>query len=197
MNKINNCLILVILAFAALSCGRKVECPDFDENVYEWFPYAKNDTIILERETKDTSIALFTESTLIWHTTHYMTNLDCGTCWDEITIGNYDSKISNLYIFVRLDKNQINSEEYYIKGSYFGNTRSNYYKQDNYSFGGTVYPEVKIFENAVSDEFYTQLIIAKYYGIIGLVDKNGIKWIRSRDYVLKIVHMEIRNKACE
>jgi hypothetical protein len=197
MVKIIIYLIVGLLAFEAISCATKVVCPEFDQIVYDWLPYAQNDTIILVKETKDDSILLFTESTIIQHTTHYLSNLDCGNCWDQILIGNYNNKANNLYISVRLEKNKIETEEYFIKGSYFDYSRSDYTLKKNYPFNGAVYSEVKIFENEKSLELFTQLIVSKNYGIIGLADKNGFKWFRRMDYLLKIVKMQFNNKACD
>ncbi len=85
-----------------------------------------------------------------------------------------------------------------IKGFYFTEYNSDYSEQTDYSFEGVKYDVVRIFEKKETNDRFFKLIIAKGFGIVGLVDKNGDIW-KIDSSILKsseINSVEIKNISC-
>ncbi|NJO92263.1 MAG: hypothetical protein HC831_27295, partial [Chloroflexia bacterium] len=101
---------LVFLLFIA-GCEMKVDCPEFDNELLQWFPYEAGSSIVLINSNDNTELELKVDNTLIRHTTHYKTNEDCGTCDDRVEI-NESSDDLNISIF--LNENNIEAEYYLI-----------------------------------------------------------------------------------
>lgn len=172
-------IFLIIIGIILLhSCiGRQIDCPEFNNEILEWIPYEESDSITLFNSSDSSVLTLSINKVFIKHTTHYMTDEDCGTCDDFIEINDYHAQEANIHINIYLNENHIKSEAYTINGSYFNNSYSNKYVKTNYIFNGITYDDVKIFENKLSDDVFTKLIIAKKHGIIGLEDNDGNTWI--------------------
>lgn len=174
-NRVQINLFLTLLLILQ-SCGFQVNCPDFDAETLEWIPYQNNDIIILENSSKESHITLAVNSIYVEHTTHYVTNQKCGTCDDIISINGNETDNNNFLVHIGLNKNRINSQDYLVNGTYFTDYNSEYSEHNNYLFDGDVYEAVRIFEKSVANETYRKLIIAKGYGIVGLVDYEGNAW---------------------
>lgn len=183
-------LTILISGLALLmSCGRQIDCPNFNNEVLDWIPYQNNDTIRLINSSNDSIIILVINEVVIEHTTHYMTNLDCGTCDDQIMINGNETNNNDLQINIGLNENNINAQRYLIKGSYFTEYNSDCSEQADYSFEGVKYNAVRIFEKKETNDRFFKLILAKGLGIVGLVDKNGDVW--------KIISNDLKNSMSE
>lgn len=181
------------------SCGRKINCPDFDNKILEWIPYHNNDTIRLINSSNDSIIKLAINKVIIEHTTHYITNLKCGTCDDHIMINGNETNKPDLKIDIYLNENNIQMQSFLIKGVHFTESDSDYSEQSDYSFEGVNYNAVRIFEKKDNSYGFFKLILAKGYGIVGLVDKNGDVWKIATNSLKnnRGESVEIKNIACE
>jgi len=179
--------------------GKQIDCPSFNEEVLEWIPYAENDSILLFNSTDSAFLTLTINEIFVEHTTHYMTNEDCGTCDDFIEINDYHEQENNIHINIHLYENHIESEGYTIFDSKFSDYYSNKYNESDYLINGITYDNVKIFENDVSNDLFSKLVLAKGFGIISLTDKEGNIWILNQS-VLKSGEtektVEINNISC-
>ena len=179
-------------------CGRKVNCPDFNQDVLQWIPYENNDTIRLQNLANDSLLMLPVRHIFVSHTTHYMTNLKCGECYDHISV-NAESSNNDFYADFYLDKNQISAQNFLIKGSGFDDNSNHYSEQSYYTFEGNEYDNVRIFTNDNATALFSKLIIAKGYGIIGLIDREGNTW-KLQNPVLKNtgkIEVEVINTSCD
>ena len=120
------------------------------------------------------------------HTTHYNTGYDCGHCDDDIQIGGR----TGFSVSVSLEKNKIKSEYYSINNESF---YENAVILENYTFNDKQYERVKIFEKAESN---SKLIIARNFGIVGFIDKDGNEWSLLEDNAMQ-AKPKITNTACE
>jgi hypothetical protein len=181
-----------------ISCGRKIDCPDFNDEILKWVPYQNNDTIRLMNSSNDSIMKLVINEVIVEHTTHYMTNVKCGTCDDRIMINVNETDSVDLQIHIGLTYKHIYNQSFLIKGFYFTEYNSDYSEQSDYSFEGVNYDVVRIFEKKETDDRFFKLIIAKGFGIIGLVEKNGDVW-EIKSTILKSKKsesVEIRNISC-
>jgi hypothetical protein len=189
-----NTFLIIGLGFL-LSCNRQIDCPDFNNSIMDWMPYKYNDTITLINTANDAILILIINDLRIEHTTHYMTNLDCGTCDDHIMINSNETN-TDFQINIALNENRIITQHYIIKGITFTDDKPNYTELVNYSFGGHIFDSVRIFENQTSDGFQ-KLIIAKGFGIIGLIEPVSDTWISvgiSSERLIQTVNIE--NISC-
>ena len=195
MKKIN-LIIAVLTAFTVvfLSCNTKVNCPKLEEKVLDWFPYQDNDVIELYSNFCDSTIIFTIKYAVMDHTTHYTKGTKCGGCSDEIHING-----SNFSISIGLNDNKITHQRYSVFDTYFAEYNSNYSELKNYLFEGKEYDVVRIFEKNDSKETFKKLIIAKDFGIIGLIDNNDNTWILKVDKKMKSLKqkkMKINNTSC-
>ncbi len=107
MRKVKQLAIPIFGLIFLISCGRQINCPDFKQEIMEWIPYQNNDTIKLINSSNDSIIKLAIDEVIIEHTTHYMTNLDCGTCDDHIMINGNETNNTDLQIDIGLYENNI------------------------------------------------------------------------------------------
>jgi hypothetical protein len=75
-----------------------------------------------------------------------------------------------------LSYNKLGSQSYHIYDTYFAEYNSNYSEINNYLFENKKYDIVRIFEKNDSKGSFKKLIIAKDYGIIGLIDIHDNIW---------------------
>jgi len=160
-------LIVVGISLGLISC--KVNCPDFDKKFLDWIPYQENDVIELYSPSKDSTILLSIESIEVTHTTSYAVGSKCGGCSDDIRINHYNS---DFHLEIYLNENKVGSQSFKIFDTYF----TTYSEQKKYQFEGQEYDVVRIFENNDSKVLFKKLIIAKEFGVIGLVDNYGNTW---------------------
>lgn len=181
-----------------ISCGRQIDCPEFNSQILDWIPYENNDTIRLFNTSTDSVIILAINELIIEHTTHYMTNLDCGTCDDQIMVNHNETNNHDLQIKINLNENNLMDQSYLIVESYFTEYNSNYFEFKDYTFENKVYDEVRIFEKKELNQIFIKLILAKGFGIVGLVDNENSIWIiqGSRLKNDKSNSVEIINIAC-
>ena len=166
-------MFAIVCVLVLIGCSGTVTCPEFDEGVFSWMPYQKNDIIELYSQSNNSSITTIIESAEITHTTSYEKGKDCGHCDDEISIIG-----SNFGIYIRLESGKINYQTYRVGDTYFGDWDGNYSYSEftNFSFEGNTYDAVRVFEKTNSHQF-KKLIIAKDIGIIGLVDIDDNTWV--------------------
>ena len=195
--------ILIFISIAlTVSCDflYKVDCPSFDKNALAWIPYHENQKIIFKNSATNENIHLTISAFVIEHTTHYMTNADCEKCDDIIEINNFAEGVTNLYIYFHLRENELGQMHYEIKGSIFDNySISAATEYTDYEFNSKVFPEVKILTNNSYDQLFKKLILAKNYGIIGLIDKSDNKWCWNQNYVIiseENIEAEFRDISC-
>lgn len=180
------------------SCGRKVNCSDFNTDQLQWIPYVNNDTIRLQNSGNDSIIYLPVNNIQVTHTTHYVTNQKCGGCSDQIYV-NMESSSNDLIVSVYLYEGKITTQSFVVKGVYFTDGNNKYSEQTDYTFEGIAYEAVRIFEATDTDVQYRKLIIAKGYGIVGLVEENGNTW-KLENAELKSIRstdIEIINTSCD
>gem|GEM_PF-3519434 len=169
-------LFAVVVLFGLKSCYRQVTCPEFNEEILDWIPYQENDRIELYSQLKDSTITISIKSVEVTHTTDYKTGYDCGGCDDEILIRQNDSDHFKFQVDIRLNRNTIAyqyqiGDTYYFEGNYIYSEKKNYLLED------IEYDMVRIFEKNDSKGRYNRLIIAKDFGIIGLIDVFGNTWV--------------------
>ncbi|HOT89344.1 MAG TPA: hypothetical protein PLC59_01200 [Bacteroidales bacterium] len=58
MKKIIQLTILISGLILMISCGRKIDCPDFNNEILEWIPSQNNDTIKLINSSNDSIMKL-------------------------------------------------------------------------------------------------------------------------------------------
>ena len=182
-----NIFYIIVLLCLFSSCYRNVNCPDFDENILSWFPYEEGNVIRLENKTTDTLLTIPIVYVIINHTSHYNTGSDCGHCDDEIQITNK----AGVFISVYLEKNKIKSEHYTINSmNFYGNAIIS----ENYTFNNKKYEQVKVFENAGNN---SKLIIARNFGIVGFIDKDGEEWLLVESNAMQQLKSRITDTSCE
>lgn len=189
MGKIIQLTIIISGLILIFCCGRQIDCPDFNNEILEWIPYQNNDTIRLINCSNDSIMKLVINEVIVEHTTHYMTNHDCGTCDDHIMINGNETINTDLQIDIGLNENNINAQRFLIKGFYFTEYNSDYSELSDYSYEGVKYDIVRIFEKKDTNDRFFKLILAKGLGIVGLVDKNGDVW--------KILNNDLKNSKSE
>ncbi|MBK8808748.1 MAG: hypothetical protein IPO21_19765 [Bacteroidales bacterium] len=192
-------VLIVSVFLLAVSCGRTIDCPNFDKQILEWLPYKDNQIIYFKNFESDSVIELNIKKIVVEHTSHYSTKYDCGTCNDLIEINSYSNDSEeNLYVNIYLQENKIVSEDYTIMGSSFYEYYSIYSEESNYDFNGVIYENVKIFDNSENGTFYIKLIIAKGFGIVGFIDKHGNNWIlnKAEDKEPYLQMINIQNVPC-
>ncbi len=183
-------LFFAIFSLFIAGCEMKVDCPEFDNDLMQWFPYEEGNSITLVNSISDEEFELKLNKVEIRHTAHYKTNEDCGTCDDHIEI-NESSDDLNISVF--LNENNIEVEYYLVKGAGF----SDYIFFGSYVIDNKEYLDVKVFENAITNLDYTKLVVAKGFGIIELVDDNNESWILKQDIIEPIPVVEIKNVSCD
>jgi len=182
-----------------LSCGIKVKCPKFDKDILNWVPYQNNDTIKLVNLKNDSVLLLIIDTLMINHTTYFLTSSDCGGCGDDILVNNYETK--DLQIMIFISDNTITGQCYTIKGTYFEDDSIDYLdyiEQPDYLFNGICYDNVHIFENKKTGEKFKKLIVAKEFGIVGLIDKDDNIWFIEGNTVKNINYLsyKIQESSC-
>jgi len=182
-----NIFYTIVLLCLFSTCGRNINCPDFDKNILSWFPYEKGSVIRLENKIANTSLTIPISDVWINHTTSYNTGNDCGHCDDNIKI----SSKADFSIFVSIEKNKITYEHYNIKSeNFYGNPTIS----ENYTFNNKKYDQAKIFEKTGSN---SKLIVAQDFGIVGFIDENGEEWLLIENDATQQIEPMIRNSACE
>lgn len=177
-----------------IGCGLQINCPKFDQGILDWIPYEMNDTIQLINTSTDSLMTFVINETTIDHKTHYTMGSKCGTCDDNIYMNGSDS----LGIIIFLNENKIKSWTYSIKGTYFEDHNSDYSEAVDYTWGDQVYDQVRIYDKKGQDEKFVKLIIARGWGIVGLVDQVGNTWILNNTHpkAIKSGTIEINNTSC-
>lgn len=190
-------IFIAALIFDA-SCGRTINCSDFNMDMLQWVPYENNDTIRLQDTENDSVINLPVGSIQVIHATHYVTNQKCGGCSDQIYV-NMEASSNDLVVSVYLHEGQITTQSFVVKGVYFTNGNDNYSEQADYTFAGKAYEAVHIFEATDTQAPFRKLYIAKGYGIIGLVDKNGHNWKLQNPELksTRSTEVQITNTSCD
>lgn len=199
--KMRNLLRILLITPALLvwmSCNTQVDCPDFDEELLEWFPYEDDDILSFSNSQNDSTFSLKVWDVYIEHQTSYSTGNDCGKCWSDININTSYLGNSNIYVDVSLDNSIISSETYTIKGTSFGDSNTIYSELDEYVFDGVSYSDVKVFIKSNNEDSFIKLIVAKGYGIVGLVDSNDISWSldASEEKNSESIAVEIEYTSC-
>ena len=119
MKKIQIFAISLFLLFGLKSCYRQITCPEFEEEILNWFPYQENDVIELYSQLKDSTIIITIKSVVITHTTDYTIGYKCGTCDDEIQISQNNHDNFRFDIHISLNKNKLNQQIYQIGDTWF------------------------------------------------------------------------------
>jgi hypothetical protein len=171
-------LFVIVVFLGLISC--RTTCSEFDERILSWIPYQENDVIELYSQFNDSTIIFPINSVVISHKTHYKHNTDCGGCDDEIRINSYDKSNFHVDIYIN-NKNKQMSQTYRICDSYF----STYSEINNFLFENTDYEFVRIFVADYSNGMFQKLIIAKEFGVIGLIDVYGNTWILKTNAIIK------------
>jgi len=171
-------LFIIVGILVLISCGRQVSCPKFEEEILSWMPYQEEDVIELYSQSNDSTIIFSISSIEVIHTTHYLTNADCGTCDDQILINqkDYSEYKPNFEAHISLNKNRIQFQYYIINDTYFSYDNSDYSELTSFEFENNVYDIVRVFEKNDSKGAFKKLILAKDIGIIGLIDFDGNTW---------------------
>lgn len=154
---------IILIAGITLFIGCKHSCPDFDNDILQWTPYANGESFSLVNKTTDTVVALTVDKVDIHHTTSYDSRNDCGGCDDDLFIEG-----ENISVYFNLTENKVKNQEYSVMEFGF----SSYSDSENYTFESINYEKVRIFENKNSQK----LIIAKGVGVVGLIDGENI-WV--------------------
>ncbi len=183
-------LFFTIFSLFITGCEMKVDCPEFDNDLMQWFPYEEGSSITLVNRNSDVEIELKIDRVEIRHTTHYMSNKKCGTCEDYVEINGTND---DLNISIYLNENSLDAEYYLVKRAGF----SDYIFFGSYIVDNKEYLDVKVFENAITNLDYTKLVIAKGFGIIELVDDNNESWILKQESGEPIPTVEIKNISCD
>lgn len=160
-------IIFLSIGIAAISCGRKINCPDLDQELLAWVPYNNDDTIILTNSDGDSSIHLDINEVIVNHTTFYQTNADCGECDDFISISG-----TNIRISIFLHENSISILSIILSGLRF----NEYEEMTDYTFNGKTFNNALVFNQSGSF-----LVLAKEYGIVGFIDPDGTLWSIERN----------------
>ena len=189
-------LITSIIFGIMVSCHRQVNCPSFDEEILSWIPYQENDVIELHSQSVDTTIIFSIERVEVTHKTHYTAGAKCGTCDDDIQIiqkshDNFEFSAS-IAINNNKKKDKKITQSYRIGDAYF----STYSESKNVLFEGENYDIVRIFEKTDSNGMFKKLIIAKEFGIIGLVDIYDNVWTLKIKRHKKNENIIINNTSC-
>jgi len=162
-------LFITILGVIMGMTSCKKNCPNFNESVLNWVPYQADDVIELYSQSKDSTIIFSIKSIEATHTTHYQSNAKCGGCDDYISITGYDA---DFHAHIEIDGKNIRYQQYRIGDTdFYGHSKST-----NFLFEGKEYEEVMIFEKGEREGMFKKLIIAKNFGIIGLIDIDGNTW---------------------
>lgn len=187
--------LMVLIMVNSCNLNSKVDCPGFNEDVLSWLPYENKDTIRLINTSNDSVVSFAIDEIIVEHTTHYNSNMDCGTCDDQIMINTYNS-VSEFQAQIFLNENIINNRSFLIKGVYFN--ESEFLEITDYTYNNKVYDTVWIFNKSGSYEQFIQLLVAKGYGIIGLVDLHYNNWVLLDNSTksTKTTNVDIHNKAC-
>ena len=179
---------MLVCLWGLTSCHQQVTCPELKEEILSWIPYQENDAIELYSQMKDSTIIFSIKSVIVTHTTDYTTGYKCGGCDDEIQINSYDD--SNFHVDIYLNNGIITSQTYRIFDSYF----PTYTETKNYLFENKEYDIVRIFDNAdYSNGRLKKLIIAKDFGVIGLIDVDGNTWTLKTNAKLRSLNGERKN----
>jgi hypothetical protein len=199
--KMKKLLLLLILSLGLTGCYRQVSCPDFKKEILRWLPYQENDVIELISQSNDSTIFFFIKSIWVDHKSHYTTGYKCGTCDDYIWINQEDHSINTFHVDIHLNKNKIINQGYYIYDTYFTEYNATYLEEINYLFEKNKYEAVRVFEKNDLKGTFKKLIIAKDFGIIGLVDIHGNVWaLKTESVIRKIDKQEnnivIHNTSC-
>jgi hypothetical protein len=158
-----------------ISCHMKINCPEFKEESLSWIPYQTNDVIELYSQLKDSTILFSINSVEITHTTDYKSGYDCGGCDDRIEINQNNHDNPKFQVEISLSKNET-YQRYWIGDTYFYQEEPYYFEHKDYQFDNQKYENVRIFEKIDSKGTYKSLIVAKDFGIIGLIDIYGNTW---------------------
>lgn len=187
--------LLFILGVSSMIIGCKVSCPEFQENHLAWIPYEDGDVIELQSQSNDSVMIFLIHNVYVEHKTHYRKMEKCGTCDDFILINN--SNDSDFQAHIYLHENKITNQSYIIKENYFNEYTSTYSELTNFEFENEIYEKVKIFEKNDSQGAFKKLILAKDFGIIGLIDVDGAIWsLKNGEKRLKQTKITINNTSC-
>jgi hypothetical protein len=185
-------LPFIIYAFALTSC--QIHCPEFKKDVLSWIPYQNGDVIELYSQLNDSTIILSVKSIEVTHKTHYTRGTTCGGCDDFITINQNEHGDFNFHVDINLvNKNKDVRQYYYIGDTHF----EEYSEIANYLFENKKYDKVRVFEKNNAAGTFQKLIIAKEFGIIGLVDIYGNIWgLKTAAKTNKQGNVVIHNTSC-
>ena len=183
-------IIIVLLSIFCIGCKRY--CPSFDEDILNWIPYQEDDEIVLRSQSNDLAIIFSIKSIEITHQTHYTIGYKCGTCDDRIEIIQNDHDTFYFYAMLSLHKNKITSLFYKIGDTFF----DAYSEKEFFLFEGKEYNKVRIFEQTDSKGTFKKLIIAKEFGIIGLIDIYGNTWTLTTKKLKERKNIVINNVSC-
>ena len=164
-------LLSIIFIISFISCT--TYCPSFNEEILNWIPYQEKDVIELYSQPNDSTLKFSIRNVTVTHKTSYKFGTKCGTCVDDIYINDDDS---NFNVTIYFDKKGIGSQDYKIYDTYFATYNSKHTEEKNYQFEDTEYDMVWVFEKTDSNGTFKKLIIAKEFGVIGLIDIHDNTW---------------------
>lgn len=177
MRLLSKLLLAAAFGFALSGCGIQRNCPEFDRDLLSWIPYVAGDSLQMRRVNDDGEFVLAVNGLEVHHTSQYMSDADCGGCDDYISLNDYTVGNRGLRVEIILQGGELVSETYIINGVEFDTDYSNFSEQTDFTFNNQCYARVKLFESKNPSDAYQKLIVAKDYGIVGLVDSNGMEWI--------------------
>lgn len=160
-----------------------VDCDDFDQTLYDWFPYKKGTTILLESEKGDSIIIVF-DSATTYHKKSYTKYDKCGGCDDEIK-GYFTLQDKKLSILLETGFRHISYETIYFNdNTIYSNGVP--VPITTYSKKNLKYDSLKIFEINVENQPFKEIYLDKGNGITGLKTNDNFYWQKEKSVPLTI-----------
>ncbi len=159
-----------------------VDCDDFDQTLYNWFPYKKGTTILLASEKGDSMVVVF-DSVTTYHTVSYLKDVKCGGCADDIT-GYFTLEGKKLSISLETDLKYVSFETIYFNNE-------SIYSNDipvpiiSYSKKNLKYDSLKVFE-IKEPQPIKEIYLDKGNGITGIKTMDNFYWQKEKSVPLTI-----------
>lgn len=183
--------ILFTVLILLISCKEKMECNAFPTNEKDWFPYLKNDKIVL-KNNHDSIICTITQ---VNSTDNYINDKQCDcNCMSEMHLYTTIDSL-NLISFEVLFHYE-NNEDSIIpppisllihhyemnlaqQKLLISNTESLYERtfKDSLLIGNKMYKKIVIIENTEKIIGYKSAKFVKGVGLIEIIDRNDKSWI--------------------
>ena len=171
--------IILILASALFIVQCEERCPEFNTDILNWAPYKVNDTISFSNEGSFKNLIVF--ENLINHGESEKFHIGCQKC-SACDQDEYFVKIvfDSLNIEIRYtSSNHPENSTIYLENLDHSLNTATYSDStiSNYSFNGSSYEHIMIYDFSSthnSDIGIKKIIMAKSFGIIAIINKQGI-----------------------